>query len=234
MQPSMEARWFWPHQIPKAVKDWWTERNHQSPTHALQTVQPRTDWYLRLPQHTDLSIKLREGQIEVKQRICDRGLQLIAPSVHGQVGQWTKWSFPLAEATTTIQQRFNQKEQWIAVEKRRQSQTYYLVENEATEQDKKSAIALVTSGSAFAPSNKAGCHVEIAAVTALDQHWFSLGIEAFGSVDTVSSVFDRICPSIFADEKLEEFETNLVLEPAHSLSYPQWLSTLQSGRTTLV
>lgn len=229
MQPSMEARWFWPRQLPTAVRNWWVERNHHYPTHELQpTAESRTDWYLRLPQHTDLSIKLREGQIEVKQRICDRGLQLLAPSIHGQVGQWAKWSFPLAEAATTIQQRFDQKDQWIAVEKTRQTKTYYLVEDAATGEGAEHAIALTASGNAFEQPSKTGYSVEIAEVIALDQRWFSLGIEVFGSVDTVASVFEQVCPSIFAYNKLEGIDTKLVLEPAHSLSYPQWLATLQS------
>lgn len=231
MQPSMEARWFWPRQLPTAVRDWWVERNHHYPTHHFQpTVESRKDWYLRLPQHTDLSIKLRQGQIEVKQRICDRGLQLLAPSIHGQVGQWAKWSFPLAEAATTLQQRFDQKEQWIAVEKTRQSKTYHLVDNGTTEAGTKTgtetAIALTTSGNAFDQQQDAGCSVEIAEVIALNQRWFTLGIEAFGSVDTVASVFDGVCPSIFAYNKLEGINTKLVLEPAHSRSYPQWLAAL--------
>ncbi|MGP1382462.1 MAG: hypothetical protein ACTS2F_02825 [Thainema sp.] len=230
MQPSMEARWFWPHQIPAPVRDWWVERNHHYPTHNFQpTVESRTDWYLRLPQHIDLSIKLREGQIEVKQRICDRGIQLLSPSIHGHVGQWIKWSFPLAEAATTIQKRFDQKEQWIAVAKTRQSKTYYLADNGATENGMETAIAFSTSGDSFDQQHHAGCSVEIAEVIAFDQRWFSLGIEAFGTVDTVASVFDQVCPSIFADNKLEGIDTKLVLEPAHSLSYPQWLAAaLQS------
>lgn len=229
MQPSMEARWFWPRQLPTAVRNWWVERNHHYPTHELQpTAESRTDWYLRLPQHADLSIKLREGQIEVKQRICDRGLQLLAPSIHGQVGQWTKWSFPLAEAATTLQQRFDQKEQWIAVEKTRQFKTYHLIDNGAPET--KTEIALTASSDAFDQQQDAGCRVEIAEVIILDQRWFTLGIEAFGSVDTVASVFDQVCPSIFAYNELEGINTKLVLEPTHSCSYPQWLAALYQVR----
>ncbi|NIV28827.1 MAG: hypothetical protein GWN58_04720, partial [Anaerolineae bacterium] len=64
MYPTLEARWFMRGSIPHEVREWFA-RGEPAPIHE----PPRMDHYLRLQRSNALGIKLREGRLEIKQRL---------------------------------------------------------------------------------------------------------------------------------------------------------------------
>ncbi|MFN2285080.1 MAG: hypothetical protein ACK2UQ_11710, partial [Anaerolineae bacterium] len=70
MFPTVETRWFYPGIIPSDVLAWYHYGER-----APEAQPTRIDYYLRLSDHGDLGIKLREGRIEIKQRAKQYGAQ---------------------------------------------------------------------------------------------------------------------------------------------------------------
>lgn len=52
----------------------------------------RTDHYLRLPNAPDVSVKLRQGRLEIKGCHSFVGVQRFGEGIEGEVGCWTKWA----------------------------------------------------------------------------------------------------------------------------------------------
>lgn len=52
----------------------------------------RTDHYLRLPNATDVSMKLRQRRLEIKGCHSFVGVQRFGDGIEGKVGCWTKWA----------------------------------------------------------------------------------------------------------------------------------------------
>ncbi|TFG71830.1 MAG: hypothetical protein E4H27_03810, partial [Anaerolineales bacterium] len=62
MQKSIETRWFFQGTVQPEVVRWFT-------TPLALAQPPRIDTYLYSPGTHDLGVKLREGRIEIKQRV---------------------------------------------------------------------------------------------------------------------------------------------------------------------
>lgn len=99
---SHEVRWFFEGSV-----------NQQLPLkHWFETVTPvprqdglpRPEWkgrqgdqpdlYLLIPGSTDLGIKWREGELQIKGRVASLGPQVFAGRHQGAVERWIKWSYP--------------------------------------------------------------------------------------------------------------------------------------------
>lgn len=86
MYKSKEIRWF-KDSSDRAIIDWVVSKGQ-----AFETTQPRTDFYLQLGKD-DVTIKFREGNIEIKHRIGDVENGKLTPNAEGVFENWIKWSF---------------------------------------------------------------------------------------------------------------------------------------------
>ena len=164
--PSIEIRWFQRGAIPAQVREWFG-RFDFGPV----LRQERTDTYLFT--HDDgMGIKLREGQVEIKQRQARLGMLTVRPHARGKVETWYKWSYPLEKnelpGNLTIPDS-----NWIDVAKDR---------------------LLVQSG--LTVPEKSGYQVELTSVRVRRQDWWSFGIEATGAPAQLFNDFTQLLPSL--------------------------------------
>ena len=114
MYKSKEIRWFFkePNQM---IEDWISK--HDS---TLAKAEERTDFYLPLPDKDDLTVKLREGNIELKMRQGQPALHALTPTAIGKLEQWVKWSFDVNKQDSLVTDILGANtSKWIKVAKTR-------------------------------------------------------------------------------------------------------------------
>ena len=198
------------------------EQGHYDPKAAtglfVKLEQERTDEYLCLPDCETVSVKQRQGKLEVKALVAGpRPFALGA--VHGRVDQWVKWSFDPSEkmfqdGITLGQQlagEFDQSGSWCKVVKNRYLQKYSF--------DSRSLVAM--SPDQWPAS---GCNIELTliGVEANVTTWLTLGFEAFGPSGRVMALLDEAVAHFFALHGPAPVQ----LGGRDSLSYPAWLASL--------
>lgn len=119
MESTLEMRWFESGSPPAELRDWFEDLGRPS-------SNTRTDLYLPCGDPAR-NLKLRNGRIEVKQRLAGPIRRSFGPAVTGDCEQWTKWSFPLRETPTPLTD--DPTDLWVPVEKTRTRHAF-----EATEQ----------------------------------------------------------------------------------------------------
>jgi hypothetical protein len=204
MQPSMELRWFLQGTIPVEIEKWF----NNAPV-APKDEGERYDGYLILPDHADLSVKLRNQQkFEIKKRIADFGIKALDTGegrTEGRVEQWVKWSFSL-EANSQGQPDTSELNGfWVVVCKLRRQIKYKVAEDGSVE-----AIDASTRVDQ-------GCYLELTQIWARNKPWWSLGFEAFGEMDTVEHNLQLTLNHVLAERDFPP------MEAAHSFAYPEWL-----------
>jgi hypothetical protein len=201
MYLTMEVRWFYPGALPQQLVAWLDNVG------CLPAAQPpRTDHYLRLPGQPALGIKLREGNIEVKQRLDGPRQVSFGPRAVGRAARWRKWSFPLAPVATPLERLLVPSSAWIAVEKERRLARYRL------------AGGREAATVSFEVPLELGCEFELSSVRAGGKDWWSICFEAFGW----ESVLERALLAVAAQVLRPGWP--LTLEIEHSLGYPALLA----------
>lgn len=199
MYPTVEVRWFYQGEVETAVFNWFTTIDD-----GLVKEPPRTDHYLNPLSHDGMGIKLREGRIEVKQRVQTIQTIQVGEQISGLVEQWQKWSFLLSE-----QNEFTESiraSQWIAVTKSRQIQSFRSEwgENPQTQ----------FSGQ----PTEADCRIELTELLVQDAQWWTLGLESHGDDETAVST--KLLPAvdwIFLSRYMPQLDNQA------SFGYSQWL-----------
>ncbi len=201
---SAEIRWFYEGDIPSDVQDWLAQ------VPGIPDQQPvRIDHYLRLAGDDSLGIKLREGRIEIKQRLGRHGIVTFNQRVAGLLQTWRKWSFPLAPVGDPSGSP-GPASSWIAVHKERRLHRYALVD-----QDR-----LLSAATDHYPLQ--GCDLELTRLSVARQRWWTLALEAFGPEDTLRDTV------LLAGQHLFRYADPPLLEARSSRSYPTWLCTARS------
>ena len=198
MQKSVETRWFFPGNIPPGVKTWFQDD--------LAMPQPsRIDVYLHTPGVYDLGIKLREGRIELKQRLNILGQHTFHPHVTGFVESWGKWGF-MVSAENDLQQEMSGA--WIPVEKKRSIRRY-----QVTQGGRIKAVP----GWLFPVQRST---IEIAEIIINDSTWWSLNLEVVGTDIDLFDALRATADQVFITSEVPSLPVN------QSFSYPQWLDYL--------
>jgi hypothetical protein len=187
MYSTVETRWFGRGEVPAAVLAWF---NACPGNVELQPV--RQDHYLRLDEDDGLSVKVRDGGLEIKQRRCRYGLVPLTQSVFGLVEGWTKWRFPLEDPKSLPLDSASGVSAWLAVNKERQLRRYQLIAN----QDIQPTVPEETIS--------AGCELEFAVLRAGGDLWWTVAFEAFGEsagnharlLKVASTLLDRLAPHL--------------------------------------
>jgi hypothetical protein len=197
MYLTAEVRWFNWGPVPRAVLDWLEQRS------SLPAPQPpRQDHYLGLG-NASLGIKLREGRIEVKMRLQQRGMARFGENIVGQAERWRKWSFPLSDPDPGSW--LSPAGAWIPVRKVRRLHRYGLAED--------GTVSLV-------PSDRlptAGCDFELSEVRTVEGTWWSVCFEAFGPAAGLEDSLYAVAAIIMAPG------WPVAMEAEGSYSYPEWL-----------
>lgn len=203
MYPTAEVRWFYWGTAPLAALDWLEQWG------GLPEPQiPRRDHYLRLPGNTSLGIKLREGQIEVKRRLCQRGIARFGESVVGIVEHWRKWSFPIATPQAGAVAWPTPATHWITVDKARRLRRYGLAVDGTLSQVRLDRM----------PDK--GCEFELSEVRAGGGTWWSVCLEAFGQEDNLEDSLYAVSALLISSA------WPVALEAPQSSGYPEWLNRM--------
>jgi len=207
MEISAEVRWFWQGKGPANMQEWFSNAEFHDCTAGGGGL--RTDAYLSDPKQAELGIKLRGNKpgVEVKGLVAVLAEGCRDRPFAGPIEIWTKWSseaLPLMGAAL------------ISVNKRRWLRKF------DTAGPKVREIALDAQE---LPVNEdqlpeEGCNVEYTMISIEGfTPWVTLGFEAFGTLDTVTS-------------SLRRTTARLSLRPPPALadcwcaSYPAWLQRL--------
>lgn len=195
MQKSIETRWFFQGTAPPEVVQWFST--------ALAMVQtPRVDTYLHTPGTPDLGIKLREGRIEIKQRVKQLGSHTFHPHVTGVAESWNKWGFPINSVDTAVGM---EPTAWIPVVKERTLRQYQII----------SAGRIRAIPAWLFPLQRSS--IELTNILLNDTPWWSLGFEAIG---TDIDLFTPLQTTAALAFKASGFPP---LSAEHSYSYPKWI-----------
>ena len=204
MFSTVEARWFFKGGIPGDIHIWFDQVNSSSVTQPV-----RTDYYLQQEEKTSLGIKLREGRIEIKQRVREFGQASFASNVVGIIEGWSKWSFLISSRQMGGLSLDVLGNSWLAVEKRRSLNSLQLVDKEI----KWVQIPDFSIG---------GCNVVLTAIRVGNENWWSLGLESYGNG---GANFDNL---LFAAKHLFSGMFPQNLNTDHSFGYPQWLEQVKT------
>ena len=202
MLHTIETRWFGQGEIPSEISDWF------GACPGPAELQPlRRDHYLRNIDGDGLSLKLREGGLEIKQRRYDHGLVRLHGSIEGLVEAWVKWRFPLDQAIFPFPAAIDGSGNWFAVEKRRRLRRYGVG-------GRRLVPLIAPPGAAYA-----GCDLELTSVRAGGDLWWTV---AFESASQGQNGLDRL----LALTGLAFAETTPPqLLASNSFSYPLWLAS---------
>jgi hypothetical protein len=174
---------------------------------------PRTDLYLRLADDDSLSIKVREGRLEIKQLVRHVGTVHLHDHAEGVLQTWRKWSFPLAPSPEMQGTIAGPDSCWIPVHKKRRLLCYGVSDGDR--------ILVLPLPLHTLPTQ--GCALELAAVQIAGQTWWSVALEAFGPEDVLCDAVLRTGQQVFSAGSPP------LLEERCSLSYPEWLCMALAG-----
>jgi hypothetical protein len=193
---SLEVRWIFPGQVDSAVAGWFGRFPAKT--------ESREDSYLLDPQLRGLSVKIRGGgALEVKAYRGSPGILEVAGRACGRMESWQKWSFVFRPPSGDG----GDPAGWTRVRKRRRISQFSSA-----------------SGPAVARAPGMGqqprCDVELTEVYARGQDWWTLGFEASGPADLLRREVEATAALVFA----RALPGRVVLSPAESGSYAQWLA----------
>jgi hypothetical protein len=202
---TVETRWFTRGVVPADIPAWFAALPGDAEDQPL-----RRDLYLQPVADGGLSVKLREGGLEIKQRQETLGRFRFGPSATGLVERWTKWRFPLDETFNHWQSILDGGRSWQNVDKKRWLKHYRLDETGAIQVMPYQLLVQETGSQAF--------HLELANLRVGDQRWWTIAYEVAASEQPVSESLRSI-----AAQHLSEWQPGQ-LSISNSCGYPQWLA----------
>ena len=193
---SLEVRWIFPGRLETAVARWFGRFPAET--------ESREDMYLLDPDLRGLSVKVRAGgALEVKAYRGSPGILHVAGRASGRLQSWQKWSFPFGPLSADS----GDPPGWWPVRKERRVSRFSLAGG---------GVVAGAGGLAGQPV----CAVELTAVRAGGQAWWSLGFEVTGPADLLRSELEATAALVFARPLPDGLEPGIDT----SRSYAEWLS----------
>jgi hypothetical protein len=217
--PSFEIRWFFK-VAPPALTQWFGQKVKDF--QFTSAIPSRVDFYLPLPASKGMSVKLREGNIEIKQLIKNFGRrQFGIPKIEGKKEHWVKWSFDLNDVDSLAQEIIKTKKyNWLEVPKERFGFKYHF-------QGRKKAVQV-----GIKDRIPEGCQVEFTRILVKGKEYYSFGLEAFSESSHEKENFAKGAELAFYDLTHWNMvvgkpipEVNLPLEK--SMGYPEFLEGIK-------
>jgi hypothetical protein len=201
MFQSIEIRWFFQGEIPEPIHGWFHPSGEREPPAV------RTDHYLHIPDTDSLGIKLREGRMEVKQRIGEVEVWKLNEQVQGSIEQWQKWSYALNDAALVGKDLGEYPDRWIGVEKQRWLKMF-AISDEGEVHPARPGIYL---------DNGCGWELTNVKIKGVNEAWWTIGFEAFGDQSRTKKTLHTMLRTVFSGQTGVPF----VLQA--SKGYPKWI-----------
>jgi hypothetical protein len=193
---SLEVRWIRPGRVPPAMVGWLGASE--------DLTERRVDRYLVEPLRPELSVKIRAGvRLDLK---AFRGSQgdLEVPGGTGRIEAWEKWTFPVGPGALASYDGSS----WRSVAKLRRRRSFRMEDGEPVERSLEEA-------------ELEGCSIELTEFTVGRGTWWTVGLEATGSRDTLERDLQATARRMF-DGTLPD---GAGLELEASMSYARWLGS---------
>lgn len=174
-------------------------------------LDDQPDIYLIIPGGTDMGIKWREGELQVKGRISSLGTQIFCGRHRGNVERWMKWSYPnMPPAYKNLFISGHQQDLLtVAVKKLRALRKVHVNTFTGQPEEVESTVQI-----------DRGLGIELTDLQIKGKAYCSLAVEAFPDDSAMSSAFNEVVESFLSDL------TDIDLDAARSKSYPSWLDTI--------
>jgi uncharacterized membrane protein len=196
---SLEVRWIIPGVLVPEMIEWF------GPSPAR--IETRRDYYLVNRTGPQVGVKVRgDSQLDVKLYGGSPGVLTLPGRAQGRLGWWRRWSFPLRAAAEATEPAG-----WASVQKVRRIR--FVSRDRRTILNESDATVA------------GGCTVELTQVTVDRRRWWTLGFEAAGPSDALTSELHASAALMF-DHPLP---TAMTLGIVHSTSYPEWVATNWKG-----
>lgn len=213
MIQSCEVRWFFD-SAPEAVLIWFERRGQHF---SKEEQAGRCDFYLVSGAvRNDLGIKLREGNLEIKERTTEFGAHTFSASAEGRVEAWRKWSFKLAhtreggtDEVLHITRQDVHNSAWVPVGKDRLQVILEIAEE---------GRVLLSRAPAF--SLEEGCGVELTKIRLPDRVCYSFALEAFSRAGHEYQNLKQAVDTMTAE--IPDLELSL----SESMGYPEFLNNI--------
>jgi hypothetical protein len=186
MYRSKEIRWFF-RERNGPIAHWFSDHGKTFPK-----TDPRTDYYLPNPGNEGMSVKLREGNIEIKQREGMPALHHLTKHAVGYLEDWVKWSFDVNDDDALTRRIIKERKyNWTEVYKER------LGVKLSANPDGTIAVLDIKN---IIP---AGCQVEYTRLLIKGQEWFTFGLEWFGEeyLDLDAKIIEEVVGSSHLEVK---------------------------------
>ena len=198
---TSEIRWFLEGKLPVEVERWFGDLGKQ-----VITEPDRTDTYLILPETREAGIKVRQGRVEIKKLLGEKGIIETGKNVGGKNERWQKWSFDVEQSGKLPVSFMLKSLNWIAVKKKRKLHRFEV---------KGDRLHPLEANDSF-PAN--GAHIELAHVTLANNPWWTLGLEAFGNESNIETNLKLLAETLLSNCPFGYFKEG------QSVSYPEWLA----------
>jgi len=220
MIQSNEVRWFF-ESVPDTLVQWFQRKGLD----LMASKSSRADFYLPFSSNKGLSIKLREGHLEIKKLLKQSGKRKFVPgNIEGKVQHWVKWRFSLDEQDALAKSIIVEKKyDWIEVYKNRIGFKYQF--------DLKGKLLGEKGIEELIPE---GCQVELTRLKIKDKEFFSFGLESFSETEHFPQYFNKAIKLVAK----ELAETNELIQPLippiqlpaeMCMSYPEFLEHISFG-----
>ena len=165
---------------------------------AADPPQSRTDCYLVLAGTDALGVKVRGGTTNLEFKLRPRPPERLslAGGVAGELEEWQRWSLPRGAITRRFPRLGLPKAPWVEVAKQRR-------------------LTTIPYGA------ESGCRVELTAVQARGQEWWTVGLEAYGPPAELVPALEAAAGELFGS-----LDVRGGLDADLSCGYPGWLTTI--------
>ncbi len=205
MYPTVEVRWFFQGVIPHPINNWLL-----GALGPAETQPSRIDYYLLQPGRDDLSVKLREGRIEIKQRWRRLGSVQFHERVSGMVAGWRKWGFDVAADDKNLADILQPQSAWLAIQKTRRLRTLSLSAGDV--------VRIIPPGEIVDD----GCEIEVTSIVVSGKEWWTLGVEVFGRESSLELTLQAVMSYTLSASNPP------MLALPFSWSYPAWLQQINA------
>jgi hypothetical protein len=201
---SAEIRWFFEDNLPDTIENWF--RRHPR----CSDGETRVDEYLLVPGCETVNIKLRGKNFEVKALVTPPHVTKIGDVV-GLADGWVKWSLG-DPAVTRFAAAMRADVALASVHK-----TRFLVK-----------CSFDTGAPQEVPADAhpvQGCNAEVTAIEFAGRPWWTIALEAFGSVASIERILLSAAARFFGDGSAPHR-----LDVEQSCSYAVWLARRAGAR----
>jgi len=221
---SREVRWFVDHTVDNSaiLKDWIEQKDpFDKDGHFLKAgiwkgrLDEKPDVYALVSGADDIGIKWREGELQIKGRRENIGVQSFEGGARGYVEQWLKWSYNSPDIRAAFLP-------WFDPDAERGPRIIPATKTRALRKIHVDGLGKLAEVSVDAFPDRA-VNVELTELKVFDKSYWSIGVEAFPDDSNMAAAFYEVTSQFLSQLR------DVQLDTGNSQSYPVWLSQICAG-----